>query len=139
GGSSGGTGGSSGGTGGSAGQLQCDADQDGARSDAATCGGDDCNDGDANVYPTQAGFFTSKNKSGTFDYNCDGDEEREFTTTLDCSLLNLVDCSGEGFDASLPACGQSGNFIRCDAISVLPTLSLSCAPVSEGTRVMGCR
>jgi hypothetical protein len=85
------------------------------------------------------GFFTSARANGSYDYNCDGREEPEFTTTLDCSLLKIADCSGEGFAGSLPACGQAGNFIRCEGAVPLPTLPLVCTPIDEGTRAMGCR
>lgn len=38
----------------------------------------DCDDGDANANPAQAGWFTASSKGrGTFDYNCDGTIEKE--------------------------------------------------------------
>ena len=39
----------------------------------------DCDDGDASVHPGQTGWFTAASKGlGTFDYDCDGTEVKEF-------------------------------------------------------------
>jgi hypothetical protein len=39
----------------------------------------DCDDGDSNVHPGQTAFFPTKSRNGlgSFDYNCDGKDEKE--------------------------------------------------------------
>jgi hypothetical protein len=137
-GGAGGTGGGGGGNGGAGGAASdCDLDHDGWLATSSACGGDDCDDTDDDAHPGQTGFFTSQRKSGGYDFNCDGDSERQFAATLDCSNLLDTACSGESFAHPLPACGARGSWISCQlAVSPLPVL---CMSVSEGDRKMGCR
>lgn len=114
----------------------CDKDCDGARNTA--CGGDDCCDGDPNVYPGQQGFFTSKNACGDFDYNCDGDEQKELGLGQACSrpaFQNRCDPHTEGFKGKVPECGLPGiKFIGCTG----RTWNGGCESVEEAV-IQGCR
>jgi hypothetical protein len=141
GGSSAGSGGSGAGRGGAGGAgaggtLGCDADHDGALSKAAACGGDDCDDGDSSARPGQEGYFTSASATVGFDYDCDGHGEPQFQA-IDCATQPLVDCAGEGFSGTPPACGEEGPWIECaPAVAPLPLL---CVPQDKGTRRQACR
>jgi hypothetical protein len=140
GGASGGVGGASGGVGGaggSGGALDCDQDDDDSLASSAACGGDDCDDLDADVHPGQSGFFTEPNRDGGYDYDCDGVEEPEVSNALDCSLLSISNCDAQGYSSPLPACGDPGAWIRC--APTLPTLSVLCLATDQGSRTMGCR
>jgi hypothetical protein len=143
--SNGGRGGASAGAGGSdhtggtagAPPPDCDEDHDGHDSSTrAGCHGDDCDDGDPDVHPGQVSYFSVENSAGNYDYDCNGDEEPLITTALDCSAL-LGACSGEGYAGSVPACGKTGAWVRCEAtIAPLPAL---CNAVDDGTKPQACR
>jgi len=71
----------------------------------------DCNDGNPDVHPGQTAFFMDDDGDGSFDYNCDGQEEHQspLWSAVDsgsgtCTLIN------DGWVDSIPACGQTGTF-----------------------------
>jgi hypothetical protein len=129
--------GGGGATGGSGGAPDCDRDDDDSLSSAAACGGNDCDDRDADVHPGQSRFFTAPSLAHGYDYDCNGVEEREVSSALDCSLLSIESCDAQGYAAPLPACGDPGAWIRC--APTLPTLSALCLATDQGSRTMGCR
>jgi hypothetical protein len=131
-----GTGGpSNGGAGGST--TDCDEDDDGYDRDEGVCTGTDCDDADRNVHPGQTTYFTTAREDGGFDYDCDGEEELDDAPSIDCSLLGISDCSGEGYGGWPPDCGESGAWVTCSpAIAPLP---LVCTAEDDGEHVRGCR
>ena len=140
--SSGGTGASpgSGGTGASPGsggtstcKDACDCDGDGALSEA--CQGDDCDDNDPLAYPSQKSFFATPRGAAGFDYNCDGQSERQFDAATKCgALLSCSEGASDGFLGTLPACGETGTWGRCKVDGLL------CVDeVIENARTMLCR
>ena len=67
----------------------------------------DCDDGDANVHPGQAGYFGTASKGiGTFDYDCDGVSTKEFPEYPGGSCTFCGPCSACGTGAS--SCSASG-------------------------------
>lgn len=72
----------------------------------------DCYDLNANAYPGQTAYFTSSRGDGSFDYNCDGSQEQQYTgiTTCDFHQTNPNTCAAAalGWISSVPACGVSG-------------------------------
>jgi hypothetical protein len=114
-GGAGGAGGFGGGAGGNGGGIDCsDPDQDNDLAAAVECGGTDCDDKDPNVFAEQTKFFEKARPNGSFDYNCNEAEEREFET---------VKCSGAfctakmnvfiGDPAAPAACGLMSSFGSC--------------------------
>lgn len=93
----------------------CDKDCDGAR--AIACGGNDCCDTDPRVFVGQAAFFTVKNACGSFDYNCDGTEQKKLGLGKACSRPfwdNKCEPHQDGFKNKVPECGEPGiAFIGC--------------------------
>jgi hypothetical protein len=77
--------------------------------------GDDCDDGDSNVHPGQTNFFTTARANGTYDYNCDNNDEPQPIGTEDGCSLDV--CNNCNFTAgsTTGACGQNVNFDTCDA------------------------
>ncbi len=67
--------------------LDRDRDHDGYRS--ASCGGKDCNDGDASIYPGAADAA-----GDGVDQNCDGEDAKEATCDLDADGVESVGCGG---------------------------------------------
>jgi hypothetical protein len=118
------SGGSSGGNLPLAGNAGADCDQDGDQHLArGRCGGDDCDDSDADVSPDQTGYFADRHETVGYDYDCSGAPEQEHLVVVDCSGLSLVTCPTEdvGFLGSLPMCGQGGRWGRCVKDAVLNT------------------
>lgn len=112
----------------------CDQDQDGYRSTAGGCNGTDCCDTDKQAHPGVTAFFTTADHCGSFDYNCDGTMEGQYTVNLACSGTPALGCQGgSGFTAS-PGCGNPGAFGTCQANGLL-----NCAPGSLLTETQGCR
>lgn len=93
-----------------AGKCCVDADKD-TVSDCSSP--PDCNDGNASVFPGQSQFFDVPISGGaSFDYNCNSNEEKEFPDLVQCQFSGSA-CSGEGWQATVPACGQSGTWVLC--------------------------
>lgn len=106
-----------------------DADLDGFLD--AACGGLDCYDNNAAANPLQTNYFTVHRGDGSFDYNCDG-VENKLIGTANCLLLGVTLCLEQnipGFISSTP-CGTS-NSIVVDCIN--------CVEVTSGTDVEECR
>jgi hypothetical protein len=80
--------------------------------------GTDCDDEEPDVFPAQTSYFDKPRANGSFDYNCNMAEEREFET---------VNCAGVGCatktnvfigDSMNPApCGSAANFGDCSGFS----------------------
>ena len=98
---------------------------------SSDCAGD-CDDSDARVFPTQTAYFTTTNRSGDFDYDCDRAEQLEFPDLAVC-FGGGSNCRGSGWLASVPACGQSAEFASCKRRRGL------CVAESDGIRLQGCR
>lgn len=78
----------------------------------------DCNDKLGTVHPGQNQFFSDPipgaSQQGAFDYDCDGVEQQELTSTVVCTK----DCGGEGWEKSVPACGAQGSWVVCEMTTV---------------------
>jgi hypothetical protein len=109
-GTGGGAGASSGGSAG-AGGCTCDCDGDSHLKKGGSCGGDDCDDNDANVFPGQTSYFDQPAKNGGFDYDCSGSAEQESSQTISCTVALCP--TTQGYFASPPACGQSADWGVC--------------------------
>lgn len=104
--------GGAGGTGGAPGcPKPCDCDNDNHNAAGGLCGGDDCDDTDANVYPGQIGYFPKPAKNGTFDYDCSGTVEKKYGTVLNCVIALCP--AGQGYFGAAPACGSAADWGVC--------------------------
>ena len=128
------------------GALNCtdyyfDADGDNYGSGPATCAcsapssdwatlTDDCNDNAWAANPGQSSFFTTDRGDGSFDYNCDGNDEKfdQRTGTYSCSATTVlglyVSCSGNAGwmnSGSGPSCG--GQDVWVGACYLIDTFS----------------
>lgn len=93
--------------------------------------GDDCNDSDANVNPDQTGFFEQPAiGTQTFDFNCDGNEEKEQEAVVNCVWAPPDKVCDSGWEGGVPACGQQGTWVECDK---------KCEPLPGETRTQACR
>ena len=106
---------------------QCDQDGDGYAD--AKCLGTDCCDTDPKAHPFQAGYYTTPDACGSFDYDCSGANEPQYGAYLSCtgpaaachSLCSSTPCScgdiqgacSYGFTGPAPQCGQSGSWGLC--------------------------
>jgi hypothetical protein len=85
----------------------CDLDRDGHQ--AVSCGGDDCCDNDARAHPGATDWQSVKDACGSFDYDCNGQEEKQ-TPVANCHVT--LGCQGTGFDQDT-ACGLDGQRTVC--------------------------
>ena len=81
----------------------------------------DCYDTNAAVNPGQTNYFSYNRGDGSYDYNCNGAQEQQYTSVANSCSWDIVyldcDLSGSaGWDGSTPSCGNSGQWINdCDA------------------------
>ncbi|MEC8277413.1 MAG: MopE-related protein [Myxococcota bacterium] len=78
--------------------------------------GDDCYDQNVLVTPNQTGYFSSDRGDGSFDYNCDGQQEKELDNGGGCAGINLslndaCILSVAGWNGAAPACGSNGSYL----------------------------
>ena len=81
----------------------------------------DCYDTNASVNPGQSNYFTYNRGDGSYDYNCNGAQEQQYSgSSAGCDWDTvLIDCDlngSAGWDGSTPSCGSSGQWNDdCDA------------------------
>lgn len=81
---------------------------------------DDCYDSNANANPGQTSYFSADRGDGSFDYNCTGSEEKQYTGIsggCDWDIIDIsCDVNGAGWETFVPACGDADLYIAsCDA------------------------
>lgn len=74
----------------------------------------DCDDLDAAAHPGQTAWFNVPTKgTQSYDYNCDKLEEKESPSTVNCVVVGM-NCQGDGWVGSVPACGSMGSWAKCN-------------------------
>jgi hypothetical protein len=77
----------------------------------------DCDDADTNVHPGQTMYFTTARSDGSFDYDCNANEEQQNTRTggTSCSGTGALSTSlpSSWSGATPPACGEGGSISSC--------------------------
>ncbi len=104
----------------------------------------DCYDSNALAYPGQTTPFTIDRGDGSFDYNCDGVEEKDMPANIglapagSCDGFLGIECNGDpGWNGSPPACGQSKGWLsNCSNQGVF---SLDCDYDSSTNITMKCK
>ena len=83
--------------------------------------GDDCYDQNDEVYPGQTNYSTSSRGDGSFDYNCNGTADKEYTKTYSGGTCeprgSAPDCKwrepgnvSTGWQDSVPDCGEEATY-----------------------------
>lgn len=73
---------------------------------------EDCDDTQKDVHPGQQTYFSvAIPGSSSFDYNCDGKDDKEYDALENCA--KSVKCADPGWLTTVPACGQTGNWVQC--------------------------
>ncbi len=117
-------------------QTLTDVDMDGyAPSEIGACGLD-CNDNDPTVNPDHTAFMATRQSGSvthppSFDWNCDGVEEKQWPNPLPTCDSTVGSCGGEGWIGAVPACGDRGDYGRCTASCTVEAI--------ESGRVQTCR
>ena len=94
--------------------TECWCQPGGSTGEFTVGNGNDCFDGNSQARPGQGGFFATHRGDGSFDYNCDNNQEKEFQTSGSCNGVTTIgDCTVNtvGWNGSPPACGANGNYI----------------------------
>lgn len=111
-----------------------DSDKDGfgdPNDSACLCGpteeyptreGGDCCDTDARTHPDVTEFFTEANACGSFDYNCDEEEQKQHPEVIQCIRHSETECETipetGGWNTTIPECGEYAAFIPgCEKLS----------------------
>lgn len=93
----------------------------------------DCYDANPNARPGQNGWFAVHRGDGSFDYDCDGSEQRQWPAPFFCS--GNCDSFAPGWTASVPPCGNTAQYAQaCD--TVFPS---GCEADSVTPRTQACR
>lgn len=108
----------------------CDCDDDGVFARGA-CGGNDCDDADADAWPGQTEYFFDERAGGGWDYDCSGAIEREHDA-VDCSGIPSCDTMVQGFLVVEPECGTRQDWGKCEAPSLV------CQPSKISTEPVRC-
>lgn len=105
-------------------ELECgdgghisDFDGDGVL--AISDGGADCDDYDSRVYPGSAYWHDQAAASGGYDYNCDGQETKQYTALCSTSFENHC---WYGSDAIIPECGVTAQQLVGECSPTFPGL-----------------
>ncbi|TNE48751.1 MAG: hypothetical protein EP343_15185 [Deltaproteobacteria bacterium] len=79
----------------------------------------DCDDGNKDVFPGQTRYFSNRRSNRTYDYNCNGKNDKEYPTKGSCS----GDCkkvSTKGFVGwFVPDCGWQGYLLKSCSRGIL--------------------
>jgi hypothetical protein len=125
-----------------------DSDGDGFYAAQKGCWPVDCYDRNADARPGQTSYFQSHRGDGSYDYNCDGIEEKD-QTWYDYSRglcdIDTISCYNTHEIRETPACGQyysHGSMCMfhgiCEIVSWDP-LECSCDTISAGDGHTRCR
>ncbi len=76
----------------------------------------DCYDYNASANPSATTPSSSSRGDGSFDWNCDGNETKQDTSVGNCSW-SFFSCAHVGGWQSVPACGNSNNYITGCSLS----------------------
>lgn len=83
---------------------------------------DDCYDENKEAYPGQNNFFKKDRGDGSFDYDCNGTSEKEFTHMGNCVGTGPIEdpTARQGWDGRIPDPGKKGDWLRdCDRVGTL--------------------
>jgi hypothetical protein len=80
----------------------------------------DCYDSNADANPANTSFFTYHRGDGSYDYDCTGSEEKQYTNVASACAWDVVyidcDCDSPGWERGVPRCGSSALWISdCSA------------------------
>ncbi len=101
----------------------------------------DCYDYNANAYPGQTSYYAADRGDGSFDYDCNGSNEKQYLgsfTGCDWSFEPFsCEVLGDGWKGGNPACGSSGTWVGdCDGSYDVICMAL-CA-YSDPTKCTSC-
>ncbi len=102
----------------------------------------DCYDSNPDACPTHTSFHSSDRGDGSYDYNCDGSQERRWTTESDsCAFFSDLGCSAaNGWNGSSPSCGNTGTWREeCYYSSSGWPWEWGCYWASSASRTQTCR
>jgi hypothetical protein len=92
----------------------------------------DCYDGNAEANPAQSGYFEIDRGDGSYDYDCNGVNDAQYTSAGSCGGWPAC-ATYAGWDSHVRACGVTANYIiSCNLTG------LSCSETVE-SRTQACR
>jgi hypothetical protein len=88
----------------------------------------DCYDGNSAAKPGSVSWYGTHRGDGSYDYNCDGTQQKQYTTTFTCSgAVWICTSHRDGWTSGVPSCGItatwardcSGTFTSCNPTSTI--------------------
>jgi hypothetical protein len=119
-----------------------DGDGFGTTTSACVCGptgyytsaySNDCYDYNASASPSALAWQVNQRGDSSFDYNCDGAQERQVTQTGSCGSWPGCGADPQGWNGGVPGCGSTGPWLTDCSINWF-----SCNASTE-TRQQSCR
>ncbi len=103
----------------------------------------DCYDFNVDAKPGQTNWFGVQRGDASFDYDCNGAEEKEDETLADYACpgidANLCDMVQDGWLSSVPDCGQSGTWVSSCTFFVYGDCGWFCCTFGETSIQQTCR
>ena len=80
----------------------------------------DCYDNNANAYPGNTTYYSSHRGDGSYDFDCSGSEEKQYTSRSSGCAWDTIyiscGCDTPGWNSAVPPCGGSSLWVSdCDA------------------------
>jgi hypothetical protein len=111
--------------------LDMDEDKHVSVSTGLACA-DDCDDGNADVFPGQTAWFDAPKDVAGFDYDCNGRLDKRWTIVASCSTSPSCAVT-EGWLDAVPECGFVGEWVVSCASS-----GATCTPATATRRTQEC-
>ncbi len=111
-----------------------------ARTDGLVDCFDSTRPGGANAHPLQPMYSPNSYcefsicRTPSFDWNCDGTEERRDTILSSICVRGPTGCSGSGWVDIVPACGEEGMYRRCEGSPSGATCTASIETIKQVCR-----
>ncbi|MDP2308494.1 MAG: MopE-related protein [Pseudomonadota bacterium] len=97
---------------------------------------DDCYDNNANANPGATAYYTVSRGDGSYDYNCDSSQSKQYTTNYSCTgaVYVCLDYTNGWSSSTDPSCGSSASYASGCSASLT-----SCSGSSSTSRTQACR
>lgn len=101
----------------------------------------DCYDYNADAKPGQTEFFSDNRGDGSYDYDCDGTEERRYYVAGSCQVVSSgCDYSPGWSNGNVPSCGLTRDWITACEFQFESTGGASCIEIDENfPRIQTCQ
>ena len=99
----------------------------------------DCYDANNNARPGNTSYYSSHRGDGSYDYDCNSVEDKQYTGSFSC-LWDVLSCSyNAGWSSSAPVCGNSGTYLQGCEFDTSLSWGTLCEYTSSQNLTQACR